>query len=91
MPGISGKPKVGQRLSASRGLWSGPPKSYRYQWLRCNGHGGSCRKISHATRSIYRLTKTDAGHRLRVRVSAVNAAGTGTASSKPTAKVPAQP
>jgi hypothetical protein len=38
---------------------------------------------------MYRLTKSDAGHRLRVRVSAVDAAGAGTASSKATARVPA--
>jgi hypothetical protein len=88
-PGISGRAHVGKRLAVVRGSWSGPPKSYRYQWLRCNSHGGSCRKISHATHSTYRLTKLDSGHRLRVRVSAVNAAGTGTASSKATAKVPA--
>jgi hypothetical protein len=88
-PGISGRARVGKRLTAGRGSWSGPPKSYRYQWLRCNSRGGACRRISHATHSIYRLAKTDTGHRLRVRVSGVNAAGTGTASSKATAKVPA--
>jgi hypothetical protein len=88
-PRISGRARVGRRLTAARGSWSGPPKSYRYQWLRCNGHGGSCRRISNATHVTYRLTKLDSGHRLRVRVSAVNAAGAGTASSKPTARVPA--
>ena len=88
-PGISGRARVGKRLTAGRGSWSGPPKSYRYQWLRCNSRGGACRRISHATHSIYHLAKTDTGHRLRVRVSGVNAAGTGTASSKATAKVPA--
>ena len=88
-PRISGRARVGRRLIAVKGSWSGPPKSFRYQWLRCNGHGGSCRKIAHAIHSTYRLTKTDAGHRLRVRVSAVNAAGAGAASSKPTARVPA--
>jgi hypothetical protein len=88
-PHISGRARVGRRLTAGKGSWSGAPKSYRYQWLRCNGHGGSCRKISHATRSKYRLTKADARHRLRVRVSAIGAAGAGTASSKATAKIPA--
>jgi hypothetical protein len=88
-PHVSGRARVGRRLKTTRGSWSGPPKSYRYQWLRCNGHGRSCRRIAHATRSMYRLTKSDAGHRLRVRVSAVDAAGAGTASSKATARVPA--
>jgi hypothetical protein len=88
-PHVSGRARAGRRLKTTRGSWSGPPKSYRYQWLRCNGHGRSCRRIAHATRSMYRLTKSDAGHRLRVRVSAVDAAGAGTASSKATARVPA--
>jgi hypothetical protein len=86
---ISGRARIGRRLTALKGSWSGPPKSFRYQWLRCNGHGGSCRNIAHATHSTYRLTRTDAGHRLRVRVSAVNAAGAGKTSSKPTSRVPA--
>jgi hypothetical protein len=88
-PHISGKARVGRRLSAVRGTWSGPPKSYRFQWLRCNARGGSCARIHRATRSTYRLTRTDASHRLRVRVTAVNAAGSKPATSRSTARVPA--
>jgi hypothetical protein len=87
-PHISGKARVGRRLSAVRGTWSGPPKSYRYQWLRCNARGGSCARIRHATHSTYRLTRTDAAHRLRVRVTATNAAGSRLAASRATARVP---
>jgi hypothetical protein len=74
-PHISGRAKVGKKLTASSGSWSGAPRSYRFQWLRCNAHGGSCKSIGKATRSAYKLTKRDAKHRLRVRVTAVNAAG----------------
>jgi hypothetical protein len=88
-PHISGKVKVGKRLTASKGSWTGPPKTYRFQWLRCNGRGASCRKISHATKSKYKLTKKDPRHRLRVRVTASNAVGTKAALSRATAKVPA--
>jgi len=88
-PHISGRVRVGQRLAAGRGTWTGPPKSYRYQWLRCNAHGGSCRRIRHATHSRYRLTKLDASHRLRVRVTAFNAAGSRTAISRATLRAPA--
>ncbi|HJQ73837.1 MAG TPA: hypothetical protein VJ814_03050 [Gaiellaceae bacterium] len=87
-PHISGRARVGRLLSAAKGSWTGPPKSYRYQWLRCNAHGGSCVRISHATRARYRLTRHDARHRLRVRVTAVNAAGSRIASSRATARVP---
>jgi hypothetical protein len=88
-PQISGHARVGRRLSADRGSWSGPPKSYRYQWLRCNARGGSCLRIRHATHLRYRLTSLDAQHRLRVRVTAVDAAGRRTASSRATPRVPA--
>jgi hypothetical protein len=88
-PHVSGRARVGKRLSATHGSWSGPPTSYRYQWLRCNAHGSACRSIRHATKARYRLTKLDAKHRLRVRVTAVNAAGSKLATSRPTARVPA--
>ena len=88
-PRISGRPQVGGRLSASRGSWSGPPKSYRYQWLRCNARGGFCVRIRHAKHATYRLGRIDARHRLRVRITAVNAAGSSMARSRATAHVPA--
>jgi hypothetical protein len=83
-PRISGKPRVGKWLKARRGTWAGPPTSYKYQWLRCSSHGSKCRRIKKATRARYRLTKRDAGHRLRVRVAAANAAGATPAVSRTT-------
>jgi hypothetical protein len=88
-PRISGRVRVGKRLSASRGSWTGPPDGYRYQWLRCNSHGAKCRAIRHAAHSKYKLTKHDAGHKLRVRVTAADIAGSTTATSRATKRVPA--
>jgi hypothetical protein len=88
-PHISGRARVGKKLSGTPGAWTYSPTAYRYRWLRCNAHGGSCRGISHATRSTYRLAKRDAGHRLRLRVTATNAAGSAVATSSATARVPA--
>jgi hypothetical protein len=88
-PHISGRARIGRQLSAGRGLWSGPPQTYRFQWLRCNSRGGSCVSIRRATHTKYRLTKHDGRHRLRVRVTAVNAAGSKTATSRATARVAA--
>ena len=88
-PTISGKAKVGKRLTAGRGTWTGPPQTFRFQWLRCNGGGASCKAISHAAKSRYTLTKKDAKHRLRVRVTASDIAGKTAALSRATAKVPA--
>lgn len=88
-PRISGLARIGGRLSAGKGTWSGAPQRYRYEWLRCNASGGSCVLIKHATHSTYRLTKNDARRRLRVRVTALNAAGSKTVISRATARVPA--
>jgi hypothetical protein len=86
-PRITGRARIGRQLTAGPGSWTGPPTSYRYQWLRCNAHGGSCVHISRATHPKYRLTKRDARHRLRVVITAVNAAGSMTATSRSSARV----
>lgn len=87
-PHISGRVRVGRKLSASRGSWSDSPTGYRYRWLRCNTHGGACAAIKGATHAKYKLAKRDARHRLRVRITATNAAGSKAAMSRPTASVP---
>jgi len=87
-PHISGRARVGKKLSAKRGSWTQAPTRYRFQWLRCNGHGARCTTIRHATHPRYRLTKRDAKHRLRLRVTATNAAGSRKATSRPSARVP---
>jgi hypothetical protein len=84
-PRISGKAVVGHRLSASHGRWSWAPVKFGYQWLRCSARGGNCLPIRHATRATYRVTLRDAGHRLRLRVTATNAAGSKTATSRASA------
>jgi hypothetical protein len=86
-PRISGRAKVGKRLTAIHGTWSGPPTSYAYQWLRCSAHGDKCAAIRKATGGHYRLTHHDAGHRLRIRVTARNAAGSQATTSAATKRV----
>jgi hypothetical protein len=86
-PHISGRARVGKKLSGSRGSWTYSPTGYRYQWLRCNAHGGSCSSIHSAAHPTYTLVKRDAGHRLRLRIAATNAAGSKTALSSPSARV----
>lgn len=88
MPRISGKPKLGGKLRATTGTWNGPPTGYAYQWLRCNAGGGSCSRIAGATTSGYTVAKRDAGHRLRVLVTASDAAGQASAESAATKLVP---
>jgi hypothetical protein len=86
-PRVSGKAKVGKRLTGVRGTWSGPAASYSYVWLRCSAHGTKCKPIKKATHATYRVTKQDAGHRLRLRVTAANAAGSARATSRPSKTV----
>jgi len=86
-PRISGTAKVGKRLTGAHGTWSGPPKTYRYAWLRCNAHGSKCVPIRKATHTTYRVTSHNAGHRLRLRVTATNAAGSRMATSGATKRV----
>jgi hypothetical protein len=81
-PSISGGMVEGTVLTANRGNWSGAtPMSFTYQWLRCNASGGSCGSISGATGTQYRLTSSDVGRRVRVRVTARNNAGSTSATS----------
>jgi hypothetical protein len=86
-PTITGTPTVGQTLTATDGTWSNSPTSFSYQWQRCNGGGNNCASISGATNKSYALTATDAGHAIRVRVTAANADGSATAASDATTAV----
>ena len=88
-PAISGTPTVGQNLTASDGTWSNTPTSFAYQWLRCNGGGNSCVDAANGTQKTYTLVGTDAGHTMRVRVTATNADGSSSAQSAQTAAIAA--
>jgi parallel beta-helix repeat protein len=85
-PSVSGTTRVGSRLSASAGSWSGTGLTFSYAWQRCNAAGASCATTSVAG-STYSLTNADAGATLRVVVKAQNSAGATTATSAATAVV----
>lgn len=86
-PTISGTPTVGQTLTASNGTWSNSPTSFAYQWLRCNGGGNSCVSVANGAQQTYTLVGADAGHTLRIKVTATNADGSASAQSAQTAQV----
>ena len=86
-PSIFGGAQTGQLLSASNGTWSGAV-SFAYQWKRCDSAGNNCADIGGASSSTYAVVSADVGGRLRVVVTAANAAGsTPSAQSSPTAVV----
>ena len=89
-PRISGTEREGSVLTASPGTWSGSPApTFAYQWLRCDQNGANCLAINGATASTYRLQASDVGRRLRVRVTATNAAGSASADSAATRAIEA--
>ena len=89
LPSITGTTKVGETLTAQNGTWTNSPTSFQYQWQRCDGAGASCGNIAGAVEKTYLLKAADATHTLRVRVLAVNADGSASARSGPTAVVTA--
>jgi hypothetical protein len=62
-PKISGTKKAGHRLKVSTGTLSPRPSSYSYQWYRGTA------KIKGATKSSYKLSKSDIGKKISARVT----------------------
>jgi lysophospholipase L1-like esterase len=86
-PRLVGLPFVGLWLAASQGTWSNGPTSYEYRWERCDGGSARCTEIPGARTIAYRIAPSDVGFRLRVAVTARNAAGAVEAASDPTRPV----
>jgi hypothetical protein len=92
-PSISGPGTEAVALTAEHGLWDGTaPITYAFQWSRCSPGGEleSCSLIAAATDATYTPAPTDVGHRLRVEVTASNAAAETIATSAPSAVIAAR-
>jgi len=87
-PALSGTAAVGDELSATTGTWSPTPTSTARQWQRCDADNTDCRNIVGATGQTYGVRAADAGHRLRVLVTARTASGVSYATSNTSAVVP---
>jgi hypothetical protein len=86
-PKITGNAVVGEKLTATTGTWQGTnPIDFTIVWQRCNAGETSCAKNGTKGTS-YTVAKDDVGKRLRVKVNAKNAAGSGSALSDTTAVV----
>lgn len=87
-PTLSGMAEVGKTLTANRGSWSGTePISYVYRFQRCDKDGGGCFTGGSTTQRTFKVTATDVGKTVRVRVTATNSDGSANATSVPTAVV----
>jgi hypothetical protein len=85
-PVLSGSPKVGEQLSCSDGEWLENPTSFLKVWERAPRSTSADSDsgwipIAGASGTTYAVQPGDAGQRVRCRVTAENAAGTGEASS----------
>ena len=96
-PKITGTAKVAQNLTAANGTWSGfPTPKFAYQWFACTSAvtassataPANCKAINGAIKSTFKLTKTQKGKFVAVKVIG-KSAGTSATSwlSKSTAKV----
>jgi hypothetical protein len=81
-PKITGTAKVGKTLKAKAGTWKPSKVKLSYQWYRGD------KKIKKATKSTYKLTKSDKGKKIKVKVTGKKSGyKTVTKTSKATAKV----
>jgi hypothetical protein len=89
-PAVVGAPRLGGLLRATTGRW-GPsaPREFRYRWLGCRADGSDCAPLPRANGARYEIRQLDLGSRLRVRVTAIGAAGSATSDSALTSVVTA--
>ncbi len=87
-PANETRPKLGfpeetRPLEAEVGEWSGGrPMSFAYQWFHCNKAGEECAEIPGATEASYTPSSGDVDGKLKVKVTATNAAGSASETSQ---------
>lgn len=75
-PGVTGTARVGGRLTATTGVWTGTaPIAYTFQWYRCDAGGAHCLSVHGATKMTYTLVAADAGKTIGFTVDAADATG----------------
>jgi len=88
-PTISGTTTAGQTLTATKGTWTNDPIVFAYQWEDCDSTGANCSVIAGASSSTYVTQASDAGHTIRVVVTASNGGGSATQTSAATTELTA--
>ena len=78
-PSLDARPRVGVRMVARLGRWTGENLRFAVDWQRCKR---ACEDVANGR--SYRVRAGDRGYRLRVLVQASNTVGYGAALSKPT-------
>jgi hypothetical protein len=86
-PGVSGSLAVGGALQVDTGKWSRTPKSFTYQWIRCNANGRGCAPIAGDTAATHTVVQRDVAHSLVAIVQARSASTARAVLSRATARV----
>jgi hypothetical protein len=96
-PTVTGTSTVGRTLTAAKGTWTGSPTpTFTYQWYACTKAvsvarttvPSTCKKITGATRSTFKLTSTQRGKYVAVFVKGTSLRTTATTwLSKTTARI----
>lgn len=91
---VTGVARVGQKLTATIGTWTGTSVKMSYQWFACKSGGKAsqtvpqgCAAIKGASKSSFTLTKGQKGQFMRVRVVGSNALSSAASISAATGKV----
>ena len=91
-PTITGADEQSHILTGHAAPWTGEPKSFEYQWKRCESGGLNCHAINNAQSTKYTLTGADVGKVIEFREIATNAAGSAISVSAPSSTIaPAAP
>ena len=91
-PTITGADEQSHTLTGHAAPWTGEPKSFEYQWQRCESGGLNCHAINNAQSTKYTLTGADVGKVIEFRETATNAAGSAISVSAPPSTIaPAAP
>jgi len=76
LPVVGGTAVVGDTLTTSDGLWTGPtPIRFEYQWQACDAAGTACTNLAGDRQSFIELRTVHVGKRLRAVVTATNIDG----------------
>jgi hypothetical protein len=63
-PVVSGTAVLGGTIHVDTGKWSGVPKTFNYQWVRCNANGRACAPIAGDRSDSHTIVRRDVAHAL---------------------------
>jgi hypothetical protein len=72
-PAVSGAAVLGGSFQVDNGKWSQAPKSFVYQWARCNANGRACTPIAGDRTQSHTIVRRDVAHALVAIVQAKSA------------------